>query len=65
VVDFDGQNLAAMREGQVTRVRAHSIGFIFQTFNLIPTLSAQENVETALVPLGVSARRRRRRRWPT
>ena len=55
VVDLDGQNLAAMRESQVTRVRAHSIGFIFQTFNLIPTLSAQENVETALVPLGVSS----------
>ena len=58
VVDFDGQNLAAMRESQVTRVRAHSIGFIFQTFNLIPTLSAQENVETALVPLGVSSAER-------
>ena len=57
VVDFDGQNLAAMRESQVTRVRAHSIGFIFQTFNLIPTLSAQENVETALVPLGVGVGR--------
>src|SRR5436190_23490063 len=55
VVDFDGQNLAAMRESQVTRVRAHSIGFIFQTFNLIPTLNAQENVETALVPLGVGS----------
>jgi putative ABC transport system ATP-binding protein len=35
-----------------TRVRAASIGFIFQTFNLIPTLSALENVEAALVPLG-------------
>jgi putative ABC transport system ATP-binding protein len=35
----------------MTKVRAQSIGFIFQTFNLIPTLSAQENVETALVPL--------------
>jgi putative ABC transport system ATP-binding protein len=53
VVDFDGQDLAALREGQVTQVRAHSIGFIFQTFNLIPTLNAQENVETALVPLGI------------
>jgi len=53
VVDFDGQDLAAMREAQVTRVRAESIGFIFQTFNLIPTLSARENVEVALVPLGM------------
>jgi putative ABC transport system ATP-binding protein len=31
VVDFDGQSLTAMREGQLTSVRAHSIGFIFQT----------------------------------
>jgi putative ABC transport system ATP-binding protein len=58
VVDFDGQDLAAMREHQVNQVRAHSIGFIFQTFNLIPTLNAQENVETALVPLGVAASER-------
>src|SRR6202023_3050800 len=43
-VDLDGQDLAAMREGQVTRVRAAAIGFIFQTFNLIQTLNAQENV---------------------
>ncbi len=42
-----------MREVQLTQVRATSIGFVFQTFNLIPTLSAQENVETALVPLGI------------
>jgi putative ABC transport system ATP-binding protein len=45
----------------VTRVRAESMGFVFQTFNLIPTLSAQENVETALVPLHVSAAARRQR----
>ena len=53
VVDFDGQDLAQMREVHLTQVRAQSIGFVFQTFNLIPTLSAQENVETALVPLGI------------
>ena len=58
LVDFDGQDLAAMREAQVTRVRAKSIGFIFQTFNLIPTLSARENVEVALVPLGIGAAER-------
>jgi putative ABC transport system ATP-binding protein len=34
-------------------VRADSFGFIFQTFNLIPTLTAHENVEAALIPLGI------------
>ncbi len=61
IVDFDGQDLAALRESQVTRVRAASMGFIFQTFNLVPTLSAQENVETALVPLGIGAQERQAR----
>src|SRR5580658_4596214 len=60
-VELDGQNLAGLRESQLTGVRATSIGFIFQTFNLIPTLSAAENVETALVPLGVHAATRRER----
>jgi putative ABC transport system ATP-binding protein len=61
VVDLHGQDLATMRESQVTKVRATSIGFIFQTFNLIPTLNAQENVEVALVPMGIAARERRER----
>jgi putative ABC transport system ATP-binding protein len=61
VVDLDGQDLATMRESQVTKVRAASIGFIFQTFNLIPTLNAQENVEVALVPMGIAAPERRER----
>jgi putative ABC transport system ATP-binding protein len=56
-----GEDLAELREGQVTRVRAESIGFIFQTFNLMPTLTAQENVETALVPLHIPAGQRRER----
>ncbi len=60
-VDFDGRDLARLRETEMTKVRATSVGFIFQTFNLIPTLSAQENVETALVPLGVSGASRRAR----
>jgi putative ABC transport system ATP-binding protein len=57
----DGVDLAQLREAQITKIRAQSIGFIFQTFNLVPTLSAQENVETALVPLGVSTASRRAR----
>jgi putative ABC transport system ATP-binding protein len=60
-VDLDGRDLARLRETEVTKVRARSIGFVFQTFNLIPTLSAQENVETALVPLGISGASRRAR----
>ena len=60
-VDFDGRDLAKLRETEMTKFRATSVGFIFQTFNLIPTLSAQENVETALVPLDVSDSSRRAR----
>jgi len=60
-VELDGQDLTGLRESQLTKVRATSIGFIFQTFNLIPTLSAQENVEAALVPLGVGAGPRKER----
>ena len=60
-VELDGRNISALRESRLTKVRATSIGFIFQTFNLIPTLSAQENVETALVPLGVNPAERRKR----
>jgi putative ABC transport system ATP-binding protein len=61
IVDFDGHDLAQLRETELTRVRATSIGFVFQTFNLVPTLSAQENVEAALVPLRVPAAARRQR----
>jgi putative ABC transport system ATP-binding protein len=61
VVEFDGTDLGALQESRVTKVRAASIGFIFQTFNLVPTLSAQENVEAALVPLGIATRVRRER----
>ena len=60
-VELDGRDLTKLGEGAMTQVRASSIGFIFQTFNLIPTLSAQENVETALVPLGVSNASRKSR----
>jgi putative ABC transport system ATP-binding protein len=60
-VEFDGMDLSAMHEAKIAKVRARSVGFIFQTFNLIPTLNAAENVEAALVPLGVGAADRRAR----
>ncbi|MET9520050.1 ABC transporter ATP-binding protein [Streptomyces sp. NPDC002994] len=60
-VELDGVDLAALPEARLTKVRAESIGFVFQSFNLIPTLTAHENVETALVPLGLKAAARRER----
>ncbi|MGY0061024.1 ABC transporter ATP-binding protein [Streptomyces sp. LZ34] len=60
-VELDGVDLASLSEARLTRVRSENIGFVFQSFNLIPTLTAQENVETALVPLGVKAAERRGR----
>ncbi|WP_329365450.1 ABC transporter ATP-binding protein [Streptomyces sp. NBC_00669] len=60
-IEFDGTDLAKLSEARLTKVRSENIGFIFQSFNLIPTLTAQENVETALVPLGVRPSLRRTR----
>ena len=60
-VRLDGNDLARLGEWQVTRIRARAIGFIFQTFNLVPTLTAAENVEAALIPLRVRGAERRRR----
>ena len=60
-VVFDGEDLATMPESRIAALRARSFGFIFQTFNLVPTLTAAENVEAALVPLGVPTPERRER----
>jgi putative ABC transport system ATP-binding protein len=60
-IELNGTDLGALPETQLTQVRAQSIGFIFQTFNLIPTLTAAENVEAALIPLGTGQAERRRR----
>jgi putative ABC transport system ATP-binding protein len=58
-VELDGTDLGTLRKDQLTRIRAESIGFVFQTFNLVPTLSAAENVEAALIPLGQPGRSRK------
>jgi putative ABC transport system ATP-binding protein len=59
-VVLDGVDLAKLSEARLTKVRSEKIGIIFQSFNLIPTLTAQENVETALVPMGTKSGERRR-----
>jgi putative ABC transport system ATP-binding protein len=58
---YDGRDLGNLSEGALTELRSREFGFVFQTFNLIPTLTASENVETALVPLGVRGAERRDR----
>jgi putative ABC transport system ATP-binding protein len=47
-IEFFGQGMTSMSEHQLTTLRQRSIGFIFQQFNLIPTLTALQNVEAAL-----------------
>jgi putative ABC transport system ATP-binding protein len=47
-VFVDGVDITQMGEGQLAAVRNHEIGMVFQAFNLIPTLTAQENVEVPL-----------------
>ena len=56
----DGRDLARMSEAELTRFRAATVGFVFQTFNLMPTLSAADNVEAALVPMRTGHAGRRR-----
>ncbi len=60
-ITLDERSLGKLGDRALTKVRAGEIGFVFQGFNLIPTLTAQENVETALAPLGLSGKERRRR----
>jgi putative ABC transport system ATP-binding protein len=54
-------DLSTAGDAELARIRSASIGFIFQGFNLIPTLSALENVETALAPHHLARDERRRR----
>jgi putative ABC transport system ATP-binding protein len=58
---FDGQEVAGLSESKLADVRKASIGFIFQSFNLVDELSVRENVELALLYHSVPAAERRRR----
>jgi putative ABC transport system ATP-binding protein len=53
-VHFDGRNLGSMSEDERARVRVEKIGFVFQSFQLIPTLTAQENVQVPVELRGES-----------
>lgn len=56
-----GHDLRRMATGAITRFRSRNIGFIFQSFNLIPTLTCAENVSVPLLIQGVSASRAEKR----
>jgi putative ABC transport system ATP-binding protein len=60
-VSVDGKDLFGMSDAERTRHRAQRMGFIFQAFNLIPVLSAAENVELPLLVTGVAPKVARER----
>ena len=57
-VNLDGQDLGSLNEDQRARLRAEKVGFVFQSFQLIPTLTARENVQVPLELRGEAAETR-------
>jgi len=60
-VTLDGREITASSEDELALFRRDNVGFIFQSFNLIPTLSAWENVALPLFPIKMTNEERRRR----
>jgi putative ABC transport system ATP-binding protein len=60
-VTIDGENLVALSENQLARLRLHKMGFVFQNYNLLANFTARENVEAPMVLASVHRRERQRR----
>jgi len=58
---FEGRELSELGDGELTELRLDTLGFVFQQFNLIPTLTALQNIEVALAPHGLKTSERHRR----
>jgi putative ABC transport system ATP-binding protein len=52
---LDGLDVGSAGDGRLSKLRLNTIGFIFQQFNLIPTLTARQNVEVPLAPTGLKS----------
>jgi len=60
-VTLDGQSIEKMDQSALATLRLHNVGFVFQAYNLIPVLSAVENVEFIMLLQGISMAQRRKR----
>ena len=60
-IELDGKFTIELSDAKLGELRAEKIGFVFQNYNLIPTLTAIENVETALVPMNIDKNERHER----
>ncbi|MFZ4658413.1 MAG: ABC transporter ATP-binding protein [Caldilineaceae bacterium] len=58
---LDGVNVSELSDSQLAEIRCRKIGFVFQSFNLLPRTSARANVELPLIYAGISSRQRRKR----
>jgi putative ABC transport system ATP-binding protein len=58
---LEGRDLARLGDGELARIRLQTVGFVFQQFNLIPTLTAAQNIEVALAPRRLRGWARRKR----
>jgi putative ABC transport system ATP-binding protein len=59
--EFNGKDVASMEDDELAEIRNREIGFVFQTFNLLPRSTSLQNVELPLIYAGIRAHERRRR----
>ncbi len=62
-VHFDGRRVDQLGKGPMADLRLHHIGFVFQAYNLIPVLTARENVEFVMQVQGISVKKRREKSY--